>query len=78
MIVVKNTKNQAVDLEIKDQIPVSQNADIKVTVADSGGGNLNNATGIIKWNITMQPKQTKEIKFSYTVKYPKDFNLILN
>ena len=78
VIVVKNTKNQAVDLEIKDQIPVSQNADIKVTVADSGGGNLNNATGIIKWNITMQPKQTKEIKFSYTVKYPKDFNLILN
>lgn len=75
---IKNTKNQTVDLEIKDQVPVSQNADIKITNVDKGEGNLNSNTGIIKWNIQLAPKETKELKFSYTVKYPKEFNLILN
>ncbi|MBP3253231.1 MAG: mucoidy inhibitor MuiA family protein [Bacteroidales bacterium] len=75
---VKNMKNQSVDLEIKDQIPVSQNADIKITGVDKGEGNLNSNTGILKWNVSLAPKEIKEIKFSYTVKYPKDFNVILN
>lgn len=75
---VKNTKNSVIDLEIKDQVPISQNADIKITNVDRGDGNLNANTGIIKWNLHLQPKETKELKFSYTVKYPKDFNLYLN
>ncbi|MBO6272982.1 mucoidy inhibitor MuiA family protein, partial [bacterium] len=75
---VENTKSQTVDLEIKDQIPVSQNADIKITNVDKGEGNLNSNTGIIKWNLQLAPKETKQLQFSYTVKYPKEFSLILN
>lgn len=75
---IKNTKDKVVDLEIKDQIPISQDANIKITNVENLEGALNSSTGIIKWNLQLQPKQTKELKFSYTVKFPKDYNLNLN
>ena len=77
-LVVKNAKNSPIDLSIKDQIPISQNSDIKITDVKTNEGTLNSNTGIIKWNIKMTPKESKELKFSYTVKYPKDYSLELN
>ncbi len=75
---IKNTKDNVIDLEIKDQIPISQDANIKITNVENLEGALNSSTGIIKWNLRLQPKQTKELKFSYTVKFPKEYNLNLN
>ena len=75
---IKNTKDNVIDLEIKDQIPISQDANIKITNVENLEGALNPSTGIIKWNLRLQPKQTKELKFSYTVKFPKEYNLNLN
>lgn len=75
---LKNTKSKEVDLIIKDQIPISQDANIKIVNVENNGGYLNSNTGIIKWSIKLKPKEVKELKFSYTVKYPKEYNLILN
>jgi uncharacterized protein (TIGR02231 family) len=69
---VRNTKNEPVKIMVEDQIPVSQNSQIEVTVLDSAGARYNKDTGKLIWNMILQPNETKKVIFKYEVKYPKD------
>jgi uncharacterized protein (TIGR02231 family) len=69
---VRNTKNEPVKITVEDQVPVSQNSQIEVTVSDTGGARYNKETGKLIWNMTLQPNETKKMVFKYEVKYPKD------
>lgn len=69
---VRNTKNEVVKITVEDQVPVSQNSQIEVTVSDIGGARYNKDTGKLIWNMTLQPNETKKVVFKYEVKYPKD------
>lgn len=71
-ISVRNTKAETVKLAIEDQIPVSQNSLIEVTVLDVAGAKYNKETGKLKWDMMLQPNEDKKIVFKYEVKYPKD------
>lgn len=70
-ITVKNTKKDAVELNLDDQLPVSQNDDIKVTVDELSGGRMNNETGAVNWKLNVKAGETVKIKLGFTVKYPK-------
>ncbi len=70
-ITIRNTKMDAINIEVLDRIPLSTDAQIEVKVEDILDGKLNTATGIISWNKTVAPGATLEIVFSYSVKYPK-------
>ncbi len=76
-IEVRNTKKSAVKLMLKDQVPVSRNEEIEVSVKGIGGGSLDEKTGIIRWNFDLAPGAKKEMEISYEVKYPKDRNVHL-
>ena len=69
---VRNTKSEVVKITVEDQVPVSQNSQIEVTVSDIGGARYNKDTGKLIWNMTLQPNETKKVVFKYEVKYPKD------
>jgi len=71
-ISVRNTKNEPVKITVEDQVPVSQNSQIEVTVTDVGGARYNRDTGKLIWNMDLQPNETKKVVFKYEVKYPKD------
>ncbi len=73
-IKLKNNKKVPVDIVLRDQVPVAQNEEIKVTINSTGGGKLDEKTGIIKWRFTLAPGQTSSYDVSYDVKYPKDKN----
>jgi len=75
-IKVKNNKAKAVTIEIKDQIPVSTNGDIEVS-SEVKEGILDNETGIITNEFTVNPSEEKVFRFTYKVKYPKKYNVIL-
>jgi uncharacterized protein (TIGR02231 family) len=70
-IVVKNTRKTPVVVELKDQIPVSQDAEIIVESLEISKGDLDPATGIITWNMIIQPGESQKVVLTYTVKYPK-------
>jgi len=61
-----------VKITVEDQVPVSQNSQIEVTVSDTGGARYNKETGKLTWNMILQPSETKKVVFKYEVKYPKD------
>jgi uncharacterized protein (TIGR02231 family) len=71
-IAVRNTKSEVVKITVEDQVPVSQNSQIEVTVGDTGGARYSKDTGKLIWNMTLQPNETKKVVFKYEVKYPKD------
>ena len=69
---VRNTKQEPIRIVIEDQVPVTQNNQIEVTVADTGGANYNKDTGKLTWTWNLQPNETRKTVFKFEVKYPKD------
>lgn len=70
-ITVKNSRKEAVSLTLRDQIPVSENSNITVTTEELSGGKLNDSTGIVEWQLQLQPNEQRELTVAYRVKYPK-------
>ena len=71
-ITVRNSRSEAIDLILEDQIPISKNESIKISVDDISGADLNSDTGILKWKLNLKNAETKKLHLSYSVKYPKD------
>lgn len=79
-ISVKNGRNQPVDITVKEQLPVSTTKDISVELTKetmSPPTRYNTDTGMIEWDFTLKPSESKVLKNAYSVKYPKDMNLNL-
>jgi hypothetical protein len=71
LITVQNNKAQAVNIILKDQIPVSRVKDIEVQKVDVGDGRLNETTGEVSWPIRLAPGEKKEISLQYAVKFDR-------
>ncbi len=69
-ITVRNTKANAINFVLLDQIPLSNQKDITVTAEETSGAKLEEQTGSLTWNMNLKSKETKTFKFTYTVKYP--------
>lgn len=70
-IVVKNTRKTAVEVELMDQIPVSQDAEIIVEATELSKGVLDPATGFVTWRMNIPPGEQQKVVLTYTIKYPK-------
>jgi uncharacterized protein (TIGR02231 family) len=77
LLTVRNNKSTGIRITLYDQIPVSSNSGITVEASELSGGKLNAQTGEIKWDLDMKPQESKQVVLSYSVKYPKDKNIIL-
>lgn len=76
-LTVRNTKGTGVDLEIRDQYPMSPQSEIEVKLTEKGGAVADTNTGVLTWNMNVAPKETKKIGFAYTVKHQKDMPVVL-
>ena len=70
-ITIRNTKKEAVELILEDQLPISQNSDIEVLDAEYKGAELNTETGKLTWKLTLKPAETKIVEVKFVIKYPK-------
>lgn len=70
-IVVKNTRKTPVEVELMDQIPVSQDAEIIVEATELSKGELDPATGFVTWHMNIPPGESQKVVLTYTIKYPK-------
>lgn len=77
-IQIKNNKSTPVKIEVVDQIPVSQESEIEVGINDISAGEYNAISGIVKWNIELQPSKSQKYTISYWVKYPKNKPVQMN
>jgi uncharacterized protein (TIGR02231 family) len=77
-ITVRNTKSRVIDMVIYDQIPVSANNDIIVKILESGNAKVDEGSGRLTWEMSIQSQSALEMEFGYEVKYPKDEYVHLN
>ena len=76
-ITVKNNKKEAIDIVIEDQVPLSTNKEIEVSIEEKSGAKYNQTTGILKWTFNLKPAENKKLRLIYEVKYPKERKVIL-
>ncbi|MFA9392035.1 MAG: mucoidy inhibitor MuiA family protein [Prolixibacteraceae bacterium] len=75
--IVKNNKNQPIQMILFDQVPLSSLEEIEVQVETLSGAKHDEENGEIKWEFSLAPSEKKEVELKYTVKYPKSKHLIL-
>lgn len=71
-ITVRNNKKETVNVLLKDQYPLSTDKEIEIELLESSNAKENKETGILTWDLKLNPNETKKIRISYKVKYPKD------
>ena len=77
LLTIRNNKTNSIKITVNDQIPVSSNSSIVVEASELSGGILDAETGTVKWDLEIKPQEKKELVLSYSVKYPKNQNIIL-
>jgi uncharacterized protein (TIGR02231 family) len=74
-IAVKNHHPRAMTVAVLDQIPVSQNQDIKVELiakAQPTRKDPDDKRGVMAWDIKLEPNEEKQVEFGYRVSWPAD------
>ena len=74
---IKNNKKSEARIEVLDQIPVSRQNDIIVELESQDGAEYTAENGRLKWILTLKPGESKKIRFSYTLKYPANQQIII-
>ena len=75
-IIVKNNKLTDVNLLLKDQYPLSTIKEVIVALEEDGAAMVNPETGVLTWKIDLKPGESKKVRFTYTVRYPKDKKIV--
>ena len=76
-IVVKNNRETPIQIEIQDQLPVSQHSDIIVSAIEVSKAEYEELTGKLKWEYKLGPGTSQKIKLSFSIKYPKNKPIII-
>src|SRR5690606_16928360 len=69
---VKNTKQETVKLEIKENIPLATDKSIVVELLEQSGANFDKEKGTLSWTLELTPGTTQVVRWSYSVRYPSD------
>jgi len=70
-ISVQNNKQEAITLNLLDQLPLTKDGDVEVEIIDISGAKHNIETGELSWNINLSPGVKTEYVIKFSVKYPK-------
>lgn len=71
-LIVKNNKQEAIQLILKDAFPISMNKDIAVTLNESSGGDVNATIGVVTWEMNLSGGEMQKKRIGFSAKYPKN------
>jgi len=76
-ITVQNLRKNPAEVELLDQLPVSQNDKIEVKdITIQPAQAKKDDQGILTWKLTLAPQEKKEITIDFIIEYPKDARII--
>jgi hypothetical protein len=76
-ISVRNKKTYPINIRIEDQLPVPNTKDITVDDIEVSDAIRNRDSGLLTWNLKVEPGKTQKIDLKYEIKYPRYQNIIL-
>ncbi|MCP4442071.1 MAG: DUF4139 domain-containing protein [Aureispira sp.] len=69
---VRNNHSKAITIEIQDQVPISNDKEVIITVDEKSDADYDPEIGVLTWQFTLGAKKNKEFKMGFSIKYPKD------
>jgi uncharacterized protein (TIGR02231 family) len=72
VVSAENLSERPVTLQLADRVPVSETEEIRVVSVRVAPEGRPDPKGLIKWELTLSPKQTREFRIEYTLDYPRD------
>ncbi len=70
-ISIRNTRKETINLVLQDQQPVSNDKDLVIEDKNTGDSEYEETTGMMKWTLSLNANEAKNVNFGYTIKYPK-------
>jgi uncharacterized protein (TIGR02231 family) len=71
-ITIQNLRKNKINIEIQDQLPISQNTKIEIKdQAITPAPSKKDEKGVLIWTLTLEPQEKKEILIGFTIEYPK-------
>ncbi len=70
-IEVRNNKREEIQIQIEDQIPVTTSEEVEIEAEMSSGSRLDEKTGKVTWELSINSGKSKDMKLKYEVRYPK-------
>ncbi|HWB46763.1 MAG TPA: mucoidy inhibitor MuiA family protein [Hyphomicrobiaceae bacterium] len=78
-VTLKNLHERAMQVTVLDQVPVSQNADIKVEPTGKvppTKRDVDDKRGVFAWELKLEPDEERVLEFGYRVTWPGSKNII--
>ncbi|MEZ4883498.1 MAG: DUF4139 domain-containing protein [Chitinophagales bacterium] len=76
-IALKNNRATPIQIEVQDQIPVSQEKDIQVDAIEISNAEQDELSGRLLWQYNLKAGESKKWVVAFSVKYPKGKNVVI-
>ncbi len=76
-ITVKNNNKDTINIELQDQLPVSQESDITIDATEISHADKDDLSGKLCWKLRLNPGEIKKFPLAFSVKYPKSKPVII-
>ncbi len=73
VVTAESVSDRSITLQIVDRVPVSESTDVKVTNLRITPECRPDAQGLVRWEVTLAPKEKRELQIEYTVEYPTEW-----
>lgn len=77
-IIIKNSRATKIEIDVEDQLPLSQDKAITIDRKELSGAKYDEVTGVVKWRSTIQAKDSKKLTLMYQIKAPKNIPIACN
>ena len=75
VVTVENLSSASTTLNLADRIPVSENRDIRIDAVKIAPSVKPDSRGLLHWELTLKPKESRTFRISYRVEYPSELVL---
>jgi len=77
-ITIKNARSSKIEIDIEDQLPLTNDKNVSIERKELSGAKYDELTGILKWRLNVQAKDTKKVSLVYQIKAPKNMPISVN
>jgi len=72
LLTAENLGDRPATIRLGDRVPVSESDEIKVSGVKITPEAKPDSKGLVKWDLTLAPRQAREFRLDYTLDYPTD------
>jgi uncharacterized protein (TIGR02231 family) len=72
LVSVENLSDKPMSVQLADRVPVSESDEVKVSGVKITPEGKPDAKGLLRWELSLGAKQSKEFRVEYTIEYPND------